>query len=165
MRRLKKRRYAWQSRPSRLCNFAAFLTRSGVFSSLHAFSQSPIGWMFLAWIVVLTAGQRRLILRRRAVLAAERPLTSVWSREAVVLIGILAMVLLAIITILGTLAAPLSGVFSKAKIVVGIAFYDHVLIPVGSILLTGMAATPCWVGLTGPSPRKEECSHWPPPSA
>ncbi|MDP6718237.1 MAG: cytochrome c biogenesis protein CcsA, partial [Pirellulaceae bacterium] len=31
-----------------LCNFATFLTRSGVFSSLHAFSQSPIGWLFLA---------------------------------------------------------------------------------------------------------------------
>jgi cytochrome c-type biogenesis protein CcmF len=31
-----------------LCNFATFLTRSGIFSSVHAFSESPIGWMFLA---------------------------------------------------------------------------------------------------------------------
>ena len=35
------------------CNFAAFLTRSGIFSSLHAFSQSPIGWMFLLLIAAL----------------------------------------------------------------------------------------------------------------
>ena len=36
-----------------LCNFATFLTRSGIFSSLHAFSQSPIGWMFLACMCTL----------------------------------------------------------------------------------------------------------------
>ena len=98
--------------------------------------------MFLVWIVVLTAGQAVLIFRRRAALAAERPLTSVWSREAFVLIGVWALVLLATMAILGTLAAPLSGIFSKAKIVVGIAFYNDVLIPVGLILLTAMAATP-----------------------
>ncbi len=125
-----------------LCNFATFLTRSGVFSSLHAFSQSPIGWMFLAWIVVVTAGHAVLMILRRAALGAERPLTSVWSREAFVLIGIVALVLLASMAILGTLAAPLSGVFCTARIVVGIAFYNHVLIPVGLILLTAMAATP-----------------------
>ena len=42
-----------------LCNFATFLTRSGIFSSLHAFSQSPIGWMFLFWIAAFAAGGTR----------------------------------------------------------------------------------------------------------
>ncbi len=36
-----------------MCNFATFLTRSGIFSSLHAFSQSPIGWLFLGLMVAL----------------------------------------------------------------------------------------------------------------
>ncbi len=145
-----------------LCNFATFLTRSGVFSSLHAFSQSPIGWMFLAWIVVVTAGHAVLMILRRAALGAERPLTSVWSREAFVLIGIVALVLLASMAILGTLAAPLSGVFCTARIVVGIAFYNHVLIPVGLILLTAMAATPLLRWGSRPAVAQGKCSRWPP---
>ena len=44
-----------------LCNFATFLTRSGIFSSLHAFSQSPIGWMFLIWIAAFVVGGTLLI--------------------------------------------------------------------------------------------------------
>ena len=39
-----------------LCNFAPFLTRSGLFSSLHAFSESPIGWLFLLLMLSLAVG-------------------------------------------------------------------------------------------------------------
>ena len=138
-----------------LCNFATFLTRSGVFSSLHAFSQSPIGWMFLVWIVVLTAGQAVLIFRRRAALAAERPLTSVWSREAFVLIGVWRWSCWRPWPSWAPWPSPLSGIFSKAKIVVGVAFYNDVLIPVGLILLTAMAAIPLLRWVTGRPPRKK----------
>ena len=51
-----------------LCNFAAFLTRSGIFSSLHAFSRSPLGWLFLAWIGLAGAAGTGLILWRRTAL-------------------------------------------------------------------------------------------------
>ena len=44
------------------CNFAAFLTRSGVFGSLHAFSQSPIGWMFLAVFFLLATVTGSLLI-------------------------------------------------------------------------------------------------------
>src|SRR5208282_4450537 len=70
-----------------LCNFATFLTRSGIFSSLHAFSQSPIGWMFLIWIAAFAIVGTVLILRRRKQLAADRPLAALSSREALVLLG------------------------------------------------------------------------------
>ena len=95
-----------------LCNFATFLTRSGIFSSLHAFSQSPIGWMFLLWIAAFVVGGTLLIVRRRKQLAAEKPLAALWSREALVLLGILALVLLTTVTLLGTLAGAISGLFS-----------------------------------------------------
>ncbi len=77
-----------------LCNFSTFLTRSGIFSSLHAFSQSPIGWMFLFWIAAFAVGGTALILRRKKELAAEKPLAALGSREALVLLGVLALVLL-----------------------------------------------------------------------
>src|SRR3974377_277185 len=54
-----------------LCNFATFLTRSGIFSSVHAFSTSPIGWMFLGFMAVLLFGGLTLILRRREAIRPE----------------------------------------------------------------------------------------------
>src|SRR5208282_6626739 len=65
-----------------LCNFATFLTRSGIFSSLHAFSQSPIGWMFLAWMLVLAAGGLVLLLVRRGKLRPQQPIRSFWTLES-----------------------------------------------------------------------------------
>jgi cytochrome c-type biogenesis protein CcmF len=125
-----------------LCNFATFLTRSGIFSSLHAFSQSPIGWMFLVWIAAFAAGGAMLILRRRKQLAAEKPLAALGSREALVLLGILALVLLTTVTLLGTLAGAISGLFSATRIMVGPAFYNNVLIPTGLVLLAVVATVP-----------------------
>jgi len=125
-----------------LCNFATFLTRSGVFSSLHAFSQSPIGWMFLLWIAAFAVVGTVLIVRRRPQLVAEKPLAALFSREALVLLGILALALLTTVTLLGTLAGAISGLFSAMPIVVGLAFYNNVLIPTGLVLLSVVAAVP-----------------------
>ena len=134
-----------------LCNFATFLTRSGIFSSLHAFSQSPIGWMFLFWIAALAAGGTLLIVWRKKQLVAEKPLAALWSREAFVLLGILALVLLTTVTLLGTLAGAISGLFSATPIMVGLAFYDNVLIPTGLVLLAVVAAVPLIRWGTGPT--------------
>ncbi|MEI8372426.1 MAG: cytochrome c-type biogenesis CcmF C-terminal domain-containing protein [Planctomycetota bacterium] len=125
-----------------LCNFATFLTRSGIFSSLHAFSQSPIGWMFLVWIAASVLGGAVLILLRKNQLMAEKPLAALGSREALVLMGILALVLLTTVTLLGTLAGAISGLFSTTRIVVGMAFYNNVLIPTGLVLLAVVASVP-----------------------
>ena len=125
-----------------LCNFATFLTRSGIFSSLHAFSQSPIGWMFLALMLSLVAAGVILVAWRRASLTAERPLASVWSREAAVTIATWALLLLAAVATAGTLALPLSDILLGKSIVVGTAFYNHVLVPIGLVLLATTGAAP-----------------------
>ncbi len=125
-----------------LCNFATFLTRSGIFSSLHAFSQSPIGWMFLFWIAAFAVAGTVAILWRKRQLVAEKPLAALWSREALVLLGILALVLLTTVTLVGTLTGAISGLFSTTRIMVGLAFYDNVLIPTGLVLLAVVAAVP-----------------------
>ena len=125
-----------------LCNFATFLTRSGIFSSLHAFSKSPIGWMFLLWIAACLVGGALLVWRRKSQLVAEKPLASLWSREALVLLGIVALALLTAATLLGTLTGAVSSLFSATPIMVGLAFYNSVLIPTGLVLLVVVAAVP-----------------------
>src|SRR4029079_10701326 len=61
---LKKTAFAMAITTFGLCNFATFLTRSGIFSSLHAFSQSPIGWMFLVLMLLLAVAGGVLVVRR-----------------------------------------------------------------------------------------------------
>ncbi len=134
-----------------LCNFATFLTRSGIFSSLHAFSKSPIGWMFLFWIAAFVVGGTMLIVYRRRQLAAQRPLASLLSREALVMLGIVALTLLTAVTFVGTLTGAISGLFSSMPIVVGLAFYNNVLIPTGLVLLAVVAAVPLLRWGAGPA--------------
>ena len=63
-----------------LCNFATFLTlRSGVFSSLHAFSASPIGWLFLALMLFLAGCGSVLLVRQRGQLLPDNRVESILS--------------------------------------------------------------------------------------
>ncbi len=143
-----------------LCNFATFLTRSGIFSSLHAFSKSPIGWMFLIWIAAFAIGGTGLVAYRRKLLAAERPLTSLLSREALVLLGIIALSLLTTVTLIGTLTGAISGLFATMPIVVGLAFYNNVLIPTGLVLLAVVAAVPLLRWVAGPARDRGRMLMW-----
>ena len=76
-----------------LCNFATFLTRSGVFSSLHAFSESPIGWLFLVLMIGLAVLGVVGLVRRRALLTPGQPMRSALSREAMVLLSLAGVVI------------------------------------------------------------------------
>jgi cytochrome c-type biogenesis protein CcmF len=125
-----------------LCNFATFLTRSGLFSSLHAFSQSPVGWMFLVLMLGLVLGGGVLIVLRRSMLRGVRPISSLWARESFVLLAVIALVLLAAVALAGTMAVPLSAAILGRAIVVGTPFYNNVLIPTGLLLLATTAAAP-----------------------
>src|SRR2546425_12984927 len=59
-----------------------FITRSGVISSVHSFTQSPVGYYFLAFLVLGAAASFTIYLRRLPLLEAEARLESMVSREA-----------------------------------------------------------------------------------
>lgn len=141
-----------------LCNFATFLTRSGVFSSLHAFSRSPIGWLFLVLMTGVVATGTAAVIWRRKRLSAERPLRAVLSREALVTLAVVALLLLAAATLAGTVSTALSALMFGTAIMVGPAFYNGILIPVGLALLLITALTPLtrW----GRAPRAAQRKWW-----
>jgi cytochrome c-type biogenesis protein CcmF len=125
-----------------LCNFATFLTRSGIFSSVHAFSESPIGWMFLALMAVLLAGGVILIVVRREALKPQRGVKSLLARETLVLVSTFLLLLLTLVVMAGTLVSPLSTSLLDRTIQVGPPVYNNVLIPVGLLLLLATASVP-----------------------
>jgi cytochrome c-type biogenesis protein CcmF len=131
-----------------LCNFATFLTRSGIFSSLHAFSESPIGWMFLILMVVLAIVGAGLMAWRGGMLRSTMRLRSFWARETHILIAGTALVLLTSVIFIGTVLVPVSTYAFGTKTVVGPAFYNAVLPPLGLLLLASTVAVPLmrWAG-------------------
>jgi cytochrome c-type biogenesis protein CcmF len=125
-----------------LCNFATFLTRSGIFSSVHAFSTSPIGWMFLGFMAVMLVAGLALIVRQRAGLKPERLAGSLLARENIVLLSTLLILALALVVLAGTLVDPLSPLVLGHSVVVGSALYANVFVPVGLAILTATAIAP-----------------------
>ncbi len=86
--------------------FGTFLTRSGVVSSIHSFSQSPIGGWFLGFIVVCVVFSVALIYVRLPILRARTKLESLVSREATFLYNNLLLVAFCL-TILWGVTYPL----------------------------------------------------------
>ncbi len=140
--RLKKTAFALAICTFALCNFATFLTRSGIFSSVHAFSESPIGWMFLALMSSLTVGGIALLIRGRVALSCEPLPTSLLARESLIFVSVFLLLLLTVVVLVGTLVAPVSRIVTGRIIQVGPAFYNNVLPPIGLSLLAITAAVP-----------------------
>jgi cytochrome c-type biogenesis protein CcmF len=86
--------------------FGTFLTRSGVVSSIHSFSQSPLGGWFLGFIVLCVVFSVVLIYVRLPLLRARTKLESLVSREATFLYNNLLLVAFCL-TILWGVAYPL----------------------------------------------------------
>jgi cytochrome c-type biogenesis protein CcmF len=125
-----------------LCNFATFLTRSGIFSSVHAFSESPIGWLFLGLMSALLIGGGVALLQRRDQLGGKRLIHSLWARETLVCLSMFLLLSLAAVVLVGTLVAPLSKMMVGRMIQVGPEFYNNVLPPIGLGLLAMTAVVP-----------------------
>lgn len=139
-----------------LCNFATFLTRSGVFSSVHAFSESPIGWMFLAWMATVLLGGSLLIAHRRDALRCQHSSSALLARETLVVVSIFLLVLLTLVVLVGTLVAPVSKVLTGRMIQVGPEFYNNVLAPIGLALLAMTTVVPLlrWGAMPGHARRR-----------
>ncbi|MCA9185220.1 MAG: cytochrome c biogenesis protein CcsA, partial [Planctomycetales bacterium] len=129
-----------------MCNFSTFLTRSGIFSSLHAFSQSPIGWLFLVWMIGIASAAGVLIIVRRESLRRHPSPAILWSRESMILANTVAFIALAVAICLGTMAPTLTDAIVGRKVVIGPQFYNQMLIPTGLLIMltTGLAPLLRW---------------------
>ncbi len=126
--------------------FGTFITRSGVISSVHSFTQSSVGYFFLAFLAVAATFAFTLLYTRWPLLEADVRLDSVVSREAAFLFNNLLLVGIAFSVLWGTLFPILSELVRGTKITVGPPFFNRVNVPLGLLLLalTGIGPLIAW---------------------
>ena len=122
--------------------FGTFLTRSGVISSVHSFTQSGLGPFFIGFLllVLLTAGG--LVVYRLPELRTAGTIESFFSREAAFLFNNLILVGIAFAVFWGTVFPVLSEWVRGVKITVGPPFFNRVNAPLGLVLLVLMGIGP-----------------------
>jgi len=129
-----------------LCIFGTFLTRSGIVSSVHAFSAGPIGSYFVTFMALGLAGTVYLILDRLQYLKSDAQLESVISRESSFLFNNLILLASCFAVLWGTLFPVISEAVTGEKISVDAPFFNRVNIPIGLFLLflTGVGPLIAW---------------------
>jgi cytochrome c-type biogenesis protein CcmF len=126
--------------------FGTFLTRSGVVSSVHAFSQSTIGPWFLGFLIVGLAICFAAYWRNRDYLRGNNRLDSLVSRESSFLFNNLILLVACVAVLAGTLFPVLSEWVQGQQIAVGPPFFNAINIPIGLLLLflTGVGPLLAW---------------------
>ena len=134
-----------------------FITRSGVISSVHSFTQSGVGYFFLAFLVIAAVASFTLYARRLPLLEADTRLESMVSREASFLFNNLLFVGIAFSVLFGTLFPILSEAVRGTKVTVGPPFFNLVNIPLGLalLLLTGIGPLIAWRRASLPNLRRQ----------
>ncbi|MFP6599455.1 MAG: heme lyase CcmF/NrfE family subunit [Deltaproteobacteria bacterium] len=122
--------------------FGTFLTRSGVISSVHSFTQSGLGPFFMGFLIVVIAISSTLVFMRREQLRPANQLDSVISRESAFLFNNLLLVGIAFATFWGTIFPVISEWVRGVKITVGPPFFNQVNAPLGVALLLLMGIGP-----------------------
>ena len=126
--------------------FGTFLTRSGVVSSIHSFTQSAIGPWFLGFIVVAVAFSTAMIWLRLPQLRTTAKLESLVSREAAFLYNNLLLVALCLTILWGTAWPIVSEAVRGESVVVGRPYFDFFLRIFGLplLLLMGIGPLVAW---------------------
>jgi cytochrome c-type biogenesis protein CcmF len=129
-----------------MCIFGTFLTRSGVISSVHSFTQSSLGPLFLAFVGVIATFSFTLLGRRVHLLKSPVRMESVVSRESAFLLNNVVFLGACFAVFWGTLFPVISEAVRGVKITVGPPWFDAVLVPMSLLLLllTGIGPLVAW---------------------
>jgi cytochrome c-type biogenesis protein CcmF len=125
-----------------LALFGTFLTRSGILSSIHSFTESSIGPWFLGFIGVVVAASAVLIVSRLPLLRSKTRLESPVSREASFLYNNLLLVAFCLTILWGILYPILTEALRGEPVTVGPPYYNFFLKAFGLPLLVLMGIGP-----------------------
>ena len=121
----------------------AFIVRSGVITSVHAFAADPERGLFILWLLVLAVGGALLLYGVRAPSVRSRASYRGVSREFMLLTNNLLLVLALAVVLIGTLY-PLAyeAATGGEKMSVGPPYFNRVFVPLALVLAGCLAFVP-----------------------
>ena len=133
-----------------------FMTRSGVFNSVHSFTQSAIGPTILAFLAAALLFSVALFALRIDALENEGTLETGVSRDAAFLVQNLLFVLFTFTVLLGTVFPLVMEAARGVQMSVGRPYFDQMALPIGISLLLVMGVGPAlpWGRATGEQIRR-----------
>ncbi len=125
-----------------------FLTRSGVLSSVHAFTQGLIGYYFVAFIALVLLFSLILIAGRGLELRSAGRLAKPLSRETAFLINNLLFTAFTFTVLLGTMFPLVAEAARGVKLTVGAPFFNRMTVPLcmALVFLVGVGPMLPWGG-------------------
>jgi len=124
-----------------------FMTRSGVFNSVHSFTQSPIGPVFLAYLGFMLVVSVILLAARVDRLAPPtKKLEGPWTRDFAFLGNNLLFTAFTFTVLLGTVYPLLNEVLTDVQISVGEPYFNRMSVPIclGILFLMGVGPALPW---------------------
>src|SRR5256886_6954036 len=122
--------------------FGTFLTRSGILSSIHAFSSGPVGGVFLAFLSLVLLCSFGLLAYRSDQLKGQPELDSMVSRESAFLLNNIVLVSALFTIFLGTIFPLLSEAVAGVQVSVGAPYFNSVTVPLFLLLVFLMGVGP-----------------------
>ena len=120
----------------------AFLVRSGVLTSVHAFATDPERGVFLLVFLTMVVGSSLLLFAWRAPKMGHGGRFSIFSRESLLLVNNVLLVVAAATVFLGTLYPLFLDALGLGKISVGPPYFDAVFAPLMIPVLVLMGIGP-----------------------
>jgi cytochrome c-type biogenesis protein CcmF len=118
-----------------LAVFGTFLTRSGILSSIHTFTEGPIGKWFLPFLGLMLIAGFGMIAYRLDALRGENRFDSLLSRESAFLANNVLFLAAAFAVLWGTIYPIVAELTNGVRLSVGPPFFNRVFIPLGLALL------------------------------
>ena len=136
-----------------LAVFGTFLTRSGILSSIHTFTEGPIGRWFLPFLALMLVGGLSVVFWRLDALRSENRFDSFLSRESAFLANNVLFLAAAFTVLWGTLYPIVAEAISGERLSVGPPFFNAVFAPLGLGLigLAGLGPLIAWRSMSAKS--------------
>jgi cytochrome c-type biogenesis protein CcmF len=125
-----------------LTTFGTFLTRGNVLTSIHAFTESAVGPVYLTFLALVLLGGFGLVAWRSATLRTPAQLDSVVSREAAFVGNNVLLLAATGIILLGTVFPMFVEAVTGNQVTVGAPYFRKAVAPVFLLLLLLVGTAP-----------------------
>jgi cytochrome c-type biogenesis protein CcmF len=125
-----------------LCLFGAFLTRSGLISSVHAYAKSEVGKHFSVFMIAIIGATIAIMVWRLSKLKGGRPLGSFFSRDGLLFWNNLFLLIGTVIVFIGTMMPAITEALKGGTREVEPGFFNKATPPVAIVLLLLLGMLP-----------------------